>query len=598
MIKENQEYIELLPNWAAEFSKKYCSKTANLYCIHGNVRDFLPHRAYHGVFSFVKITDYISEVIFGNRDVIAFFDYSCGITFSLSDMAIEYLSVMHKKYPDVVPQDFLSRDPTKAFFYLEKYFTHIINQNNERYYKGEIEEKTPIRMVLIIDYAETVVPNDDINNLNDVDRYSLVTLNRWASEPLFTREDVSIVMIAENLSDINKRITSSPYTIKIDIPFPDENTRFHFLKYLAKEDNQEDILLNLDRSLTLAKMANLTAGLNLSHLYQTVAQAYQEDMPITRDYLVKRKQEIIEAEASSLLEFVNTDYGLDFISGYDFVKNRFKQAVKALSGQMYEAMPMGYLIAGPIGTGKSFLVSAFASEIGIPMVRLCNFRSQWQGTTEANLERVINILKAMSPVAIMIDEADAVLGNRQTKDVNGTSGRVFAQIASFMGDTRYRGKIIWFLITSRPDLLPVDLKRQGRAEEHLALFYPETIEEKANIFETIQKKLHIKTTGVIFKDIVKKLTFEASGADIESILVRAKMNAILCHRAMVTKEDLLKTIQDFIPPSYPYEIELQNLVASIECTSKEMVPKKYREMSRQKLLADIMEIKQILGEKL
>ena len=146
--------------------------------------------------------------------------------------------------------------------------------------------------------------------------------------------------------------------------------------------------------------------------------------------------------------------------------------------------------------------------------------------------------------------------------------------------------------------MPVDLKRQGRAEEHLALFYPETIEEKANIFETVQKKLHIKTTGVIFKDIVKKISFEASGADIESILVRAKMNAILCHRAMVTKEDLVKTIQDFIPPSYPYEIELQNLVASIECTSKEMVPKKYREMSRQKLLADIMEIKQILGEKL
>ncbi|MGP1438390.1 MAG: ATP-binding protein [Treponema sp.] len=597
MIKENKEYIELLPNWAGEFSRKYCSKTANLYCIHGNVRDFLPHRAYHGVFSFVKITDYISEVIFGNRDVIAFFDYSCGITFSLSNMTIEYISVMHKKYPEENPQDFLSRDPTKAFFYLEKYFTYIINQNNERYYRGEIEEKRPIRMVLIIDYAETVVPNDDINNLNDVDRYNLVTLNRWANEPLFTREDVSIVMIAENLIDINKRITSSPSTIKIDIPFPDESTRLHFLQYLAKEDNQEDILLSMDRSLTLAKMANLTAGLNLSHLYQMVAQAYQEDVPITRDYLVKRKQEIIEAEASSLLEFVNTEYGLDYISGYDFVKNRFKEAVKALSGQMYEVMPMGYLIAGPIGTGKSFLVSAFASEIGIPMVRLCNFRSAWQGSTEANLERVINILKAMSPVAIMIDEADAVLGNRSNKNESGTDVRVFAQIASFMGDTQYRGKIIWFLITSRPDLLPVDLKRQGRAEEHLALFYPETLEEKANIFETMQKKLHIKTTGVVFKDIVKKITFEASGADIESILVRAKMNAILSHRAMVTKEDLLKTIQDFIPPSYPYEIELQNLVASIECTSKEMVPKKYREMSRQKLLSDIMEIKQILGEK-
>jgi len=113
----------------------------------------------------------------------------------------------------------------------------------------------------------------------------------------------------------------------------------------------------------------------------------------------------------------------------------------------------------------------------------------------------------------------------------------------------------------------------------------------------MQRKLKIKVTGVSFKDIVKKITFEASGADIESILVRAKMNAVISHRSIVTKDDLLKTIQDFIPASYPYEIELQNLVASIESTSKEMVPKKYREMSRQKLLSNIIEIKQMLGEK-
>ena len=61
---------------------------------------------------------------------------------------------------------------------------------------------------------------------------------------------------------------------------------------------------------------------------------------------------------------------------------------------------------------------------------------------------------------------------------SGVSNRVFAQIAQFMGNTELRGKVIWFLLTCRPDLLPVDLKRQGRAEEHIALFYPETEEER------------------------------------------------------------------------------------------------------------------------
>ena len=166
-----------------------------------------------------------------------------------------------------------------------------------------------------------------------------------------------------------------------------------------------------------------------------------------------------------------------------------------------------------------------------------------------------------------------------------------------MGNTDYRGKIIWFLITSRPDLLPIDLKRQGRAEEHLALFYPETVPEKVEIFETLQRKLKIKTKDISFANIInKKLKFPVSGADIEAILVRAKMSASIANRMMLTPEDIEQTIDDFIPPSYPYEIELQNLVAVLECTSKEMLPKQYQNMPRSKLVTEIQELKQLLGE--
>src|SRR6266850_5398974 len=136
-----------------------------------------------------------------------------------------------------------------------------------------------------------------------------------------------------------------------------------------------------------------------------------------------------------------------------------------------DVVPMGFLLCGPVGTGKSFIVRCFAAEIGIPVVELLNFRSMWQGQTEANLERILGLLDALGPVAVVIDEADAALGNREMKGADsGVSERVFASLAAFMGDTRRRGKVIWFLMTSRPDLVPVDLKRQGRAEEHLALF--------------------------------------------------------------------------------------------------------------------------------
>src|SRR6202035_4916862 len=113
-----------------------------------------------------------------------------------------------------------------------------------------------------------------------------------------------------------------------------------------------------------------------------------------------------------------------------------------------------------------------AGSVGIACVKLRNFRSKYVGETEGNLEQILNVLRAMVPVVVVIDEADAALGNREGGGDSGASSRVFSMIASQMGDTRYRGKLIWMLLTSRPDLLQIDLKRQGRAEVHLQLFSP------------------------------------------------------------------------------------------------------------------------------
>src|SRR5436189_5748402 len=157
--------------------------------------------------------------------------------------------------------------------------------------------------------------------------------------------------------------------------------------------------------------------------------------------------------------------------GTEGAKALLRETARALSQGRLDVVPMGYLICGRVGTGKSFIVQCFAKEIGIPVVELLNFRSKWQGQTEANLERVLSLLDAIGPVAVVVDEADAALGTRETGGADsGVSERVFASLAAFMGDTRRRGKVIWFLMTSRPDLVPVHLKRQGRAEEQLALF--------------------------------------------------------------------------------------------------------------------------------
>ncbi|MGA2642046.1 MAG: AAA family ATPase [Spirochaetia bacterium] len=578
LIVKNLPFIKVLPAWAQEMSYKYCSKTANLYLLSGNIRDFLPHKMKEGEFNFAKIQDYVSEVLFGNRDIIVFYDRSSGVSFCKPEMKRDYLAKMKQLSPKATAGSLLSRNPVRALTQLERYFYANITHSK--------------RIVLIIDYSETVVPNTDISRYTDEDRYCLVTLNRWANDPIFTQGDVSIILLTENLADLNPTIVRSPSAIKVNIPIPDEKVRESFLHYLERSGK-----LLLEGSLTIPEFAGITSGLNLVNLNQLAAESYQEDREISLGYLKEKKKQIIEAEAVGLLEFIESEHDLSAVSGHDFVKKRFRSAARAIRESRFDVLPMGYLLAGPVGTGKSFMVTAFTGEIGIPIVKFRNFRSKWQGVTESNLEKILNILKAMAPVGVMIDEADAFLGDRNQEGDSGTSNRIFAQIASFMGNTEYRGKIIWFLITCRPDLLPIDLKRQGRAEEHLALFYPETIDEKEDLFSTLVKKLQLRMQKTNVAELFRRYKYEFSGADLESVLIRAKFLSAMNNHVFVTKGDLEETIQDFMPPAYPHEIELQNLVAVLECTSREMVPRRFREMSRDKLVTEIKQLKVLLHER-
>src|SRR2546427_9898286 len=233
-------------------------------------------------------------------------------------------------------------------------------------------------------------------------------------------------------------------------------------------------------------------------------------------------------------------------------------------------MPMGYLLCGPVGTGKTFFAQCTAGEIGIPCVILKNFRSKYVGETEGNLERVLSVLRAMGPVMVVIDEADAALGSREAEGDSGTSSRVFGMIAAQMGDTRYRGAILWMLLTARPDLLPIDLKRQGRAEVHIPLFYPTEDKEIRQMFVILAKKLGSSVSVEGGPPIPQR--GQLSGADIEGMVGRAWRTSLLAGADHVTREALTDVIAQFMPSTQGLERELQETAAMLECTDRQFLP--------------------------
>jgi SpoVK/Ycf46/Vps4 family AAA+-type ATPase len=230
---------------------------------------------------------------------------------------------------------------------------------------------------------------------------------------------------------------------------------------------------------------------------------------------------------------------------------------------------MGYLLSGPVGTGKSFLAECYAGSIGIPCLKLLNFRSKYVGETEGNLERVLRLLRSMGPVMVLVDEADAVLGDRQVSGDSGVGSRVFGMIAAQMGDTRYRGQIVWVLMTARPDLLPIDQKRQGRAEVHIPLFYPEDEAEIRKYMTIMARKLGARLAE---EDVppVPHLG-NLSGADIEGLVARAWRAALLAGQDRISKELLGRVLADFLPSTQSLERELQEMAAIVECTDREFL---------------------------
>jgi hypothetical protein len=70
------------------------------------------------------------------------------------------------------------------------------------------------------------------------------------------------------------------------------------------------------------------------------------------------------------------------------------------------------------------------------------------------------------------------------------------------------------------------LKRQGRAEEHIPLFYPETVEEYDEIYAVMVKKLGLKTSVAKLSEVSSEDQFLGlSGSDLEAVLVRATLEA-------------------------------------------------------------------------
>ncbi len=571
------------PPWARELAELYFSGTTCLFLLHGNVHDLIrcPLGEEEG---YCSLSEFLATQVFGSWDIVLHYDLGRGLRPLAGSDPQRLTSMVQYLATRLGDPASWPRDPENVLLALDRLI--------ERSLLDEPSKRKSIG--ILFNYAQYVVPAGDLAALARGQGTNLVRLLSWAQNPYIKRVNVAFCLVADKLTEANERLVQSPHVATIEIPLPDRAERERFCQGTGRL--QEFAKATIFSPTELAELSN---GLSLVSLDNVLAQAKHSGRPVDSIRFRQLKKTLIERQCQGLLEFLTPGHTLDLVVGQQAAKERLRQDAELITRGQLDAAPMGYLLCGPVGTGKSFLAECYAGSIGIPCVKLRNFRSKYVGETEGNLEHVLTVLRSLGPVVVIIDEADASLGNRQADGDSGTSGRVFALLASQMGDTRYRGRIVWMLLTSRPDLLPIDLKRQGRAEVHIPLFYPQDELEVRDMFLVMARKNKVSLAAEALPSV--KADRHLSGSDIESIVLAGKRRALSSGRAETHKEDLEEALNEFIPSAQGLEKEMQELAAVLECTQLSFLPPDWRERigqpdGRTRLQERFAAIRQLLQE--
>ena len=559
-----------LPVWAEQMRDLFRSGSVAQFLIHGNIFDVVAVEDSTGR-RLLSLKAFLKNVMFESYDVVLEYDRGRGIrlTKGAEDWG-EWLKQILGNEASTVQ----TREPGAALELIDRYLLRTLNLQAIR--GGE----APHKIAVIIDFAEFVVPRGDPVQLSGPFSANIVKVLGWANDPAILHSNIVTVLLTEGLHDLNQLVVENPHIATLKVPLPNEEEMLAYLQTLIATQFPE---LPSKCEVSTQVLARRMTGLSRVGARRVLANALTNNRNITNAWLVRMKKELIERECQGLLEFLESPFTLDQVAGHAAVKAWLREDTELLRRGMTNALPMGYLITGRIGTGKTFLVQCWAGELGVPCVVFKNFRDRWVGATESNLEKIFSVLHALGQVVVFVDEADQVAGKRGGEDSDsGLSGRVYAMLAKEMSNTQNRGRIVWVFATSRPDLLEVDLKRQGRLDVHIPLFPPQSSKETQELLLSVAKKLQFPLGENDIPQLPQGVTL--GGNEIEAILVRALRLYELMSEPRSPLRDILEGVfKDVRPNAHTRKLEYMDLVAVKECTDSRFLPANYRDVSPEEL---------------
>lgn len=476
---------------------------------------------------------------------------------------------------------------------------------------------------VLVPYADAVMPGEDAGFVSAEDRRIGNLFHRWSLDRQLNASDNITFIVVETLGALNQSLLNNPKVAAVEIPMPDEATRAQIVRQLNPKLGDKQVRLYAERlaglravqieSLMRAtgnstmtdaerealivellagqpdaaerakRFAGITAGMTADEIVKLVEPTRTLPSPDLDEDVLRliqaRKRELIEKECAGLIEFVEPKHGLSAVGGCAHITGELMDIARALREGDSKLTPMGLLAVGPMGAGKTFVIKAFLKEAGLSAVALKNFRSKWVGATEKNLERVLATVKAMGPIAVLIDEGDRSFGNAGGEGGDeGTSSRVIARLKEFMSDTENRGQVLFVMLTNRPDKLDTDIKRPGRMDRKIPFFYAETGADRAAVVRAVVRRydaaLEAPAAGL---DALCDGLGGYSNADLEALTLLG-----LEFLEREPTDGLMAALQrardDFMPPQERDMIDFMELLAVSETSRRSLLPERFRHL--------------------
>ena len=544
-----------LPPWAQKLISLYESHAANQFILYGNVNDrfVLPLQPE----SLGTLYEFLRKVMMPTFDVVLSYDLGNGVR-------IEKGADVFSKWQGFKEHPELPRQPRAAVEFLTRFFRYSANLAN----LGQPSHRVGFYMKA----AHLVAPalpgalNYDLNAL-------AMLIRDWASDDQLAQHTLVTFLIAENVNDLHPLIVNNPRASAIEIPLPPASELRSALGHLAP--GFKHALTNFESKLDT--LAHELTGATLTSVESMLRIKNHERDPIEPTDLVSLKKQLVEKDAGGLIEFIESHRTLDDVYAQDKLKAWLRQDITLWRNNDIEALPMGYLLCGPVGTGKTYLVECLAGEAGVPVVKLKNFRDKWVGSTEGNLEKIFRLLKGLGRCFVFIDEADQALGKRDAgSSDSGLSGRIYGMFAQQMSDSANRGRIVWVLASSRPDLIEVDLKRPGRVDVKIPIFPTTTAPEGFALIRALARRRRVE---------INESDFAAVEPIIPKLLTpgAAEALAVKIYRIVKTENatplDALKSALDGYQNPVPLDVlNFQIALAAREASDGEFVPEPFRHL--------------------